>query len=285
MKNKREKQAAVPVKTVDIPLTAKDLHAAPEKQIQRKIWRGLFLTSICITIFVELVLCGIEAYIKNDVTLYVWDLILSYFCDILAPVNFFASCGFVGYSVMRYGVAGYRAPVWFMGISVTITQLCRVGLSYLMMTSREREIFLSAWLPFAFANYILVLLEVLCIFVVCSVIRNAVYSSNRRELQAKQKKRKSRFGIKKTPLRKVYFSLLLLISFFSLIPAVYTAVIDYIDLGFFQNFSELYTFVKPFLQIIIYGAVGYFLMLLIGKRLCRYQNNLRKEDERTALQK
>ncbi len=284
MKNKREKQA-VSVKTVDTPFAEKDLCPDPEKQIQRKIWRGLFLTSICVTIFVELVLCGIEAYIKNDVTLYVLDLILSYLCDILAPVSFFASCGFVGYSVMRYGVSGYRAPVWFMATSVTITQLCRLGLSYLMMTSREREVFLSAWLPFAFANYILVLIEVVCVFVVCFVIRNAVYSSDSRDPQAKQKSRKSRFGIKKTPLRKVYFSLLLLISFFSLIPAVYTAVIDYIDLGFFRNFSELYTFVKPFLQIIIYGAAGYFLMLWIGKRLCRYQNRLTKEDEQAVLQK
>ncbi len=275
MKNRHGKQRAT------ASVTMKNLHTDAEKCIQRKIWRGLFVTAVCMTLFVELVLCGIEAYIKNDVTLYVLDIILSYACDLLAPVTFFASCGFVGYSVLRYGISAYKAPVWFMVISVTLTQVCRIGLSYLMMASREREIFLSSWLPFAFANYILVIIEILCIFVVCVIVRNTAYTDPKNHRSAKNESKKQA-RLLDSPLRRVYFSLLLLISLFNLIPAIYTAIIDYLDLGFFKNLSEFLTFIKPFLQIIIFGAVGFFLMLFIGKRLCRYQNKLIRREHLDA---
>ena len=109
----------------------------------------------------------------------------------------------------------------------------------------------------------------------CDCQKHRVYRSAKNES-------KKQARLLDSPLRRVYFSLLLLISLFNLIPAIYTAIIDYLDLGFFKNLSEFLTFIKPFLQIIIFGAVGFFLMLFIGKRLCRYQNKLIRREHLDA---
>lgn len=247
---------------------------AEEKLLHRYV---LYLFLLCMlpgTILISFVLSAGAAYFANDVLHPALYTFLTWTSGVLDPVLFFICMGLLGYTVIRWGLRKSAAFVW-LALGQVFLQQCGAlfALCVQYTFSIAFESIVCNQYPVLLMNLGVRLLEVIILTGFCAVYRTT--HTNHAVM---------RVGIplkiweqKKNPLHKVYFFMNCLIALFSLVPAFLQAISDYTVLGFFQNTQEFFTFIKPFLFVLIFFFLGQICLDFSGFLVTCFEKRIRKK--------
>lgn len=179
----------------------------------------------------------------------------------LSPLLLFFCYGLLGYSVLRYGASKAKGVITALLLIPLFTVLadfiCFVSVST-FETAFDFYFLQTPLLPIV--NFITLEVETVILIAFCSIYR--AFHTNKSTMQVGLTK-KTLFQ-KKNALTKIYFFYSLFCLVFALIPALADAIHSYRLLGFFQNTTEFFTFIEPFIVILYCFIAGYFVMAVAG---------------------
>ena len=232
----------------------------------------LSLFSVLFYFVLSLLFGGLSAYYASD-TLHTGLFTVSLIGNnLIAPLPFWFGCGLCGYSVLRYGARRVRGVIASFFLSVPLSVLCEF-LCYVFLTEmRTAFLFYFVETPLVPISNFLILLSQNAILLFCAVIYRANHT-NRQTMQVGMTK-KTLFR-RRNALTAVFFLFSLLVTLFSLVPAVINSVSAYRQLGFFRNIDEFLTFITPYLYILYGFFASYFTMALSGILATRVSHRIR----------
>ena len=216
---------------------------------------------------------ALTAHFASDVVHKSLYAVLKTVCGIAEPLLQFFAFGILGYSVMRWGFSKSSRIFLLVLCCVFVQQLGSfVSLCVYYTPKIAFESILPSQSLVLLLNLCIVLLEVGVQAAFCAIYRAKHTDKAVMPVGITKKNAFSR----KNPLSRVYFVMNLLAVLFSLIPAVLQAISDYRELGFFQNLSEFFTFIMPFLWIVLFFFLGYVFLCLGGYTATRCLTALRR---------
>ena len=216
---------------------------------------------------------ALTAHFASDVVHKSLYAVLKTVCGIAEPLLQFFAFGILGYSVMRWGFSKSSRIFLLVLCCVFVQQLGSfVSLCVYYTPKIAFESILPSQSLVLLLNLCIVLLEVGVQAAFCVIYRAKHTDKAVMPVGITKKNAFSR----KNPLSRVDFVMNLLAVLFSLIPAVLQAISDYRELGFFQNLSEFFTFIMPFLWILLFFFLGYVFLCLGGYTATRCLTALRR---------
>ncbi len=203
-------------------------------------------------------------YPSTAVTALQW---LLYYLVMLLRVTYqFCGFGVLGYSVMRFTVKKSRWPIVFAVVSTTVTSLA--GIAETVYTEGINRIteHISYLLPLWVINYFLALFTTLCVIFLCAMLRAAFLCKGRMQVSITDESPAER---KANVLRRLYLWIAGMLFLFNFIPGITNMIMEIKEAGAPGDIWDVISLLLPLIEIVLFGILGYYVMLTIGSRLTK----------------
>lgn len=242
---------------------------------ERVMLRRIGILSVCVMVLLPLAVCFglrfLSVYVDTDLSvLYpssamtVLQWVLYYLVMIGMALTPYAGFGILGYSVLRYGVKQSLLPVLLTvagGIITYVSGICETLYLYGWSTIQKNFSYaVSLWI----VNFFLAVFSYLCVIFLCAMLR---ISFVRRGRMAVGISREDRAARQKNVLRRLYLWIALMTAAFSLLPEIMNSAAEIGQVGAPGDFWDFFTFFMPYIELLLFSALGWLLELKIGESL------------------